>query len=250
MREDSSAPATGHDVIQELLLQEHGRGDRLLKEFYESHHERRSYDKSYHQKVIPAIFQKVLVEQGLGLGHLGVDLGLRGGALTEAIGTINWIGVDIDRKALERARSRGIPCLEMDIAKSIDFKDDAFDVVMLTEVLEHLPYPWITFAEVHRILKKGTGTFLGTVPLDYHLHRRFKVLRGKRLSGDPTHIHHFSLDELEQYLNRYFAKVQFFPLRGTAVKRPNWKLPHRHFVSEIGWAASEARVQPLEKQAA
>src|SRR5690606_17638494 len=150
-------------------------------------------DKSYHQKVIPAIFRKVLEERGYNDTHQGMDLGLRGGDLTEAIATIKWAGVDIESLALARARAHGIPCMLMDIAKSINFTEDAFDVVMRTEVLEHLPYPWITFSEVHRITKKGTGLFLGTVPLDYHLHRRYKVMRGKRLSGDPTHIHHFSL---------------------------------------------------------
>jgi SAM-dependent methyltransferase len=233
--------------LQELILDDPGRGDRLIGEFYEKHHEHRSYEKSYHQKKIPAIFKKELEERGYNSTHSGLDLGLRGGALTEAIGTVNWMGVDIDTLALARARERGIPCMVMDISKAISFKDNSFDVVMLTEVLEHLPYPWITFAEVHRVVKKGTGLFLGTVPLDYHLHRRYKVLRGKRLSGDPTHIHHFSLEELRDYLRQYFEEVKFFPLRGTAVSHPGWKLPMEHFVSEIGWAAAKPRASVVEK---
>jgi SAM-dependent methyltransferase len=78
----------------------------------------------------------------------------------------------------------------MDITTAIDFKDRSFDVAVLTEVLEHLPYPTISVREARRILKPR-GAFLGSVPLDYHLHRRWAVMRGGRLTGDPTHLHHF-----------------------------------------------------------
>jgi SAM-dependent methyltransferase len=94
---------------------------------------------------------------------------------------IRWVGVDVSSAALEVARASGIPCAEIDFTSAIGFRDESFDVVMMTEVLEHLPYPSIIVREVHRILKNSRSAYVGSVPLDYHLHRRWKVLRGKRL---------------------------------------------------------------------
>ena len=109
----------------------------------------------------------------------------------------------------------------MDFTSAINFRDESFDAVMMTEVLEHLPYPSITVREVHRLLKKKPGSaYVGSAPLDYHLHRRWKVLRGKRLSGEQTHVHHFSFKELDKLLRFYFEKVDYLPLSGTAARHP------------------------------
>src|SRR3989449_4306517 len=42
--------------------------------------------------------------------------------------------------------------------------------------------------------------FVGNVPLFYHLHGRWRVLRGKRLDSDPTHCQYFSFDSLRELL--------------------------------------------------
>jgi hypothetical protein len=113
---------------------------------------------------------------------------------------------------------------------------------MMTEVLEHLPYPSITVREVHRILKKKPASaYVGSAPLDYHLHRRWKVLRGKRLSGEQTHVHHFSFTELDRLLRFYFEKVEYLPLSGTAARHPKLNLPYNLFARDIAWAASSPR---------
>lgn len=45
----------------------------------------------------------------------------------------------------------------------IDEKDETFDAIMCTEVLEHIPYPNETFKEFSRLLKKG-GVLIVTAP--------------------------------------------------------------------------------------
>jgi SAM-dependent methyltransferase len=121
-----------------------------------------------------------------------LDVGCRSGNLIQLVGLITWFGVDINPKALQVARQSGIPCVEMDFTTGIAVRDESFDVVMMTEALEHLPYPSITIREVHRILKKKPGSmYVGSVPLDYNLHRRWKVLRGQRMAEEQTHVHLF-----------------------------------------------------------
>ena len=225
-----------------LLLNESDRNTTLLREFYEQHHERRNYAKAQHEQIKAAMFRQYLEANLNDQEFLGVDLGCRGGALTSKLGVINWIGCDVDRKAVEKANALGIPSVEMNIAIGVGFVSDAFNAVVMTEVLEHLAYPVITVREVHRILKKNeSSVFFGSVPIDYHLSRRWKVLRGKRLSGDPTHIHHFSFTELDHLLRCYFHDVTYKPLRGTAFRYPRLPLPYNMFVTDICWVASRPK---------
>ena len=226
----------------EVLLDEPDRNTALLRDFYEQHHERRNYGKAQHEQLKGAMFREYLEAHLNDPANLGVDLGCRGGALTSKLGLIRWIGVDVDSKAVALANKAGVPTIEMNLAIGIGLKSDTFDAVVMTEVLEHLAYPVITVREIHRILKKKErSAFFGSVPLDYHLHRRWKVMRGKRLSGDPTHIHHFSFTELDYLLKFYFQKVDYLPLRGTAARYPSLPLPYRMFVNDIAWVASHPR---------
>jgi SAM-dependent methyltransferase len=54
-------------------------------------------------------------------------------------------------------------------ADAIPVRDGAFDAVLLTQVLEHVPEPASVLAELHRILTTGGKLYL-TVPLIWELH--------------------------------------------------------------------------------
>src|SRR2546422_11264093 len=56
--------------------------------------------------------------------------------------------------------------------------------------------------------------FVGNVPLFYHLHGRWRVLRGKRLDSDPTHCQYFSFDSLRELLEGFFTIEAMVPLKG------------------------------------
>lgn len=226
----------------ELILNDPEWNTKLLREFYEQHHERRNYGKAQHEQRKAEVFRDYLEQHLNDPDRIGVDVGCRGGALTSKLGNIRWIGADVDSRAVALANAAGIACVEMNFAIGINFASDAFDAVVMTEVMEHLAYPVITVKEVHRILKKSdVSAFFGSVPIDYHLSRRWKVMRGKRLSGDPTHVHHFSFTELDHLLRFYFEEVAYTPLRGTAFRYPKLRLPYRFFVTDIAWVASRPR---------
>lgn len=240
----SPNPAEIRAFPAELLLNEPDRGRRLLKEFYQQLHERENphVPHGVQTPIKVAFFKEVLAKLGGDKSWLGLDVGCRYGHMIRLVDTVDWLGVDLDPKALEFASREGIPTQAMDFMTDIGVQDNRFDAVMMTEVLEHLPYPAIIVREVHRIMKKSPrSVFLGTVPLDYHLHRRWKVLRGKRLSGEQTHIHHFSFAELDTLLKFYFDAVEYKPLSGTASRHPGWRLPYNLFVRDIAWAASSPK---------
>jgi SAM-dependent methyltransferase len=242
MDESTQTPS---QLLPSLLIENPERRVHLLAQYYQMHHRRRRYDFVMNEEPKAKFFQDQLMARfpltETSGNRVAIDLGCRGGALTCQLQRwASWVGVDIDPDALEQARNRGIEAAQMDIATSIPLKSESFDLVMMTEVLEHLPYPLITLTEIHRILKPGPQSlFLGSVPLDYHLRRRLAVLAGRRLEGDPTHIHSFSLKEVRNLLSHYFLSVELLPIRTPHLP---WKwLPLELSAIDVFWVAQHPR---------
>lgn len=225
---------------ESLVLNEPHRRKQLTQLFYEQHHARKDITTAKQDQLKLSFYKDQLTHNKVNI-ELGIDLGCRGGALTKSLQDCgNWVGVDIDRNAIQLANEQGIPCIEMDISTAIDLKSDSFDAVCLTEVLEHLPYPSVTIHEVWRILKKSeSSVFIGSVPIDYNLKRRFSVMRGKRLTKDPTHLRSFSYNELKTLLGHYFETVEFKATRGMKTKYDF--LSWNHFVRDIAWMAKSPK---------
>jgi len=89
-------------------------------------------------------------------------------------------------------------------ASQLPFKDEAFDLVLFSEVIEHVSRPDIVIAEIARILKPD-GQLLITWPFIYMLHE---------LPNDYTRIGEFGMREL---LSRNGMKFDKIAVRGDAV---------------------------------
>jgi len=123
---------------------------------------------------------------------------------------------DIDENALEYAKKNyKVETMKVDLNQSLPFKDDSFDVVVMAEVLEHLPYPNITLGEIRRVLKTN-GKFIGNLPLAYHLKDRWQIIRGRRLliSGDPTHLQFLSYEDVKKLMSKFFNIEEITILKG------------------------------------
>jgi len=59
--------------------------------------------------------------------------------------------------------------LEVDLGEPLPLPTAGFDTVLLTDVLEHLPYPDALWAELRRVVRPG-GTAIVGVPFLYWLH--------------------------------------------------------------------------------
>lgn len=57
----------------------------------------------------------------------------------------------------------------VDLREPLPFDDASFDTVLLTDVLEHMPYPDRLFGELVRLLRPGGALVVG-VPFSYPLH--------------------------------------------------------------------------------
>jgi len=94
-----------------------------------------------------------------------------------------------------------VTCLNISTAKKPDIQADAFalplganyfDVVICSEVLEHLREPRLAVSQAHRVLRPG-GIFLITVPFFYRMH------------GDPEDFGRYT----SQYWDALLADVGF-----------------------------------------
>lgn len=189
--------------------------DELLEQMYASHHRR---DQPGGERLGQAFLEKKraqLFSSWIGREKNVLDLGCRDGTLTRHFTKGNRVvGVDVDGGALAIAhKAYGIEVHRANLNAALPFSDGSFDVVVLAETLEHLPYPQITLGEIQRVLRPG-GLFIGNVPLFYHLHGRWRVLRGKRLDNDPTHCQYHSYDSLRNLLQQFFTIEAMVPLKG------------------------------------
>jgi SAM-dependent methyltransferase len=159
-----------------------------IEQQYRAHHEaRRPKDFVYGGPERPVLFR-----EWIGTGRRVLDVGCRFGALTRAYVEGNEVvGIDVDREALAEAAKLGIEPLWADAGEPFPLDGETFDVVVLGELLEHLPLPERTVAEARRVLRPG-GSLIGSVPNAFRLKSRLRYLAGRPPEQDPTHLHLFS----------------------------------------------------------
>jgi SAM-dependent methyltransferase len=127
-----------------------------------------------------------LLEIGSGLGHLV-------GQLENAFETV---AAEINPWAL--SQSQGVAPHTSHVtssAEELPFEDEAFGVVIIKHVVEHLPHPQRAIAEIGRVTTSG-GILILSAP---NLSSLLKPWKGDRWIGyrDPTHI---SLKPPEEWL--------------------------------------------------
>lgn len=100
---------------------------------------------------------------------------------------VDIVGVDISKsdikKAKEKLEEKKFPSNKALVAdaKKLPFKQNSFDMVLLSDILEHVSQPELVAKEAYRVVKPG-GYILATVPNQWHPVVKFFWLR-RALSG-------------------------------------------------------------------
>jgi len=120
-----------------------------------------------------------------------LEIGCGSGRKLELLRELGWEtqGVEQDPNAVANCVSKNLD-VSCGALKEQNYKDDSFDVVIMSHVIEHLHDPRATLIEIRRILKPG-GLLSMTAPNINSLGARYF---GKAWIGwdPPRHIHDFS----------------------------------------------------------
>jgi len=143
--------------------------------------------------------QKIL-DIGCGAGTLSFYLAKRGH---------NVLGVDISSKAIKECsvstKSLGLEHLNF---KQLDFPNkypnEKFDVVILTEVIEHLEDDKKTLMVINKLLKPNGLIILSTPSNTAPLHRLGVT---KKFDKDVGHLRRYSLEEIARLVKKSGFKI-------------------------------------------
>lgn len=127
-----------------------------------------------------------------------LEIGCSGGPLLEFLkgqGFRNLRGIDVNNEAVEICRQKGIDKVCLADGIETGFKDKAFDIIIASDVLEHIEREDKAISEWYRILKPG-GKLIVFVPAfkflwskhdevncHYRRYRRYGLLQILKISG-------------------------------------------------------------------
>lgn len=188
------------------------------KEFYED------YALHYPDDLVIRGSQLATIQKHIDYeGKTGLDIGSANGALAIELakdGAKHVYGIDLAEQFVKQskaqAQKQGIKnvTFKQADAKDLPFKDNTFDFITCTEVLEHVPDFREAIIELRRVLKPG-GQFLITVPnslcpaeiAHQGKHGIMWVLKKEAI----THINLFFLPTVHKYY-AWAHDVRVFPL--------------------------------------
>jgi 2-polyprenyl-3-methyl-5-hydroxy-6-metoxy-1,4-benzoquinol methylase len=143
-----------------------------------------------------------------------LDVGCGEGVLThqwaQRLGDKRIVGIDLEDPTIQAEwETRSAPNLEYRVmkAENLPFADGEFDVATAIEVLEHVPDPAHTVAEMARV---ASGHLLVSVPRE-PIWRMVNMARGaylKDLGNTPGHLNHWSKRSFVALLSQHGQVVE------------------------------------------
>ena len=136
-----------------------------------------------------------------------LDIGCGDGVLLSQVKTGRLFGVDLDQDSLDFASTKIKAKLIQAKAELLPFRNSFFDVVIATEIIEHLSQPELMLSEIKRVLKPGGRVIIAT-----------PIKQPEGLT-DPLHVQEFYPWELKQICRQYFRKVKVITSHPLWLKR-------------------------------
>ncbi len=140
---------------------------------------------------------------------IGCGSGFLAGLIRKQLPDIKIHGVDFSIEALKRCKNTSqVYCVDIEHSH-IPFKDGTFDLIICSEVLEHLFRPEHIVAEIHRLLTID-GIGIVTVPNFSFWRFRLQSLFGKvpNIISHPGHFQVFNLELLQKLINKSLLQIK------------------------------------------
>jgi len=155
----------------------------------------------------------------------------------------NAMGMDVSLGKLLFLRRHGIPLLRAS-AFSLPFKNESFDCLISSQVIEHTPYAAELFSEMNRVLRPGGILVIGTPDYATIGWRLIEPLYGFLMPGGyrDEHITHYTRQSLTDILDEHgFAHEETaYVARSELIMRMRKKESQRAGASTQARFASES----------
>ena len=145
-------------------------------------------------------------------GSTVLNIGVGKGGLEEMLiaKKVNIHSLDPNKESIRNIQSRFSlgEKARVGFSQSIPFDDECFDVVIMSEVLEHLSDDVLekTLRECHRVLRSG-GVFIGTVPAEENLMETQVICPDcGKVFHRWGHLQSFSQDRLNTILSSKYGE--------------------------------------------
>ena len=121
----------------------------------------------------------------------------------------NVVGMDYNYAKLRFLRRYEIPLVNGS-AFALPFKDESFDCVISSQVIEHIPFDESLFSEMRRVLRTGGRLILGTPDYATIGWRIIEPIYGFLMPGGykDEHITHYTLGGLREILARHGIEIE------------------------------------------
>lgn len=206
-------------------------GRRGLKPFYEDYwryRKKRGY--IYNKKNFPARFSVIL--RLIGSNNKILDVGCGEAFLSKMLieqGN-RVVGIDISEEAIKLASENGVEAYVCDVEKdNLPFDYKSFDIIILSEIIEHLISPRKILENLKYYLKDG-GFFIITFPNIGFYKYRLDMLRGhfpkQYLYDKSEHLHFWTIPDFVDFLASCRLKASKIV--------PIYSFPFYQLISKLG----------------
>ena len=179
-------------LISEKLANSLDEGKEIVKHYYfaEEH-----YDWTRDPKALELAYHRYRkwetwkqVEKMMRPGTIALDIGCGTGLITNEFRRRfqRVIALDLNRWALSRMDGKPFVCKVQGDGEVLPIQDESVDLIVATEMIEHLEAPEKTAREIYRVLKKN-GRVVGSVPSTSNIWKWRQYLSMTCGGGEPFH---------------------------------------------------------------
>jgi ubiquinone/menaquinone biosynthesis C-methylase UbiE len=115
----------------------------------------------------------------------GTGDGNRAVALARHVGTHEILGLDLEGNLIRQAQAKGVACLVADLNEGMPVANEAIDVLLALDVVEHLVHTSTFIREAYRVLVPGGYALIATPNLA-SWHNIFALLLGLQPFSGPN----------------------------------------------------------------
>ena len=145
-----------------------------------------------------------------------LDLGTFDGETYKYLSTnkihFTYYGIDMDEDILKKTKQDNLYLIIADLEGNFLPIRSKFDIIILTEVLEHLKSPSRLMEQINDLLSES-GKVLISLPNEYNIFSRLRVLLGfgiddYALKGKDKHLHFPTIFQSREFIRDYFDIIR------------------------------------------